>query len=168
MKKMVFGACALLVGCGGITPMSGDYDLTVTLDANTCGEMADGDVGDTDDSTASFVFNEDGSVTIDGEADSPFDCALDGATMTCVVEEEEIGSGVEDGLDFSVTMDISVSMVWDSNTTATGDQAQTLNCAGADCEMVNEFYDEEFGATLPCSTTMSIVATYVDDEAAAE
>lgn len=160
MQKMILGGCALLVGCGGVTPMSGDYAMTITVTTNTCGELSGEEVGEEESFDTTIVFNEDGSVVIDGDDD--LGCVLEGATMTCDILGEELGTGEEAGMDYVLTMDAAISLEWDTSTTAAGEQTTTLQCDGADCDALNEMLLGEYGSTLPCSSTSNLTAEMPD------
>ena len=136
--------------------MSGDYAMTSTVTSNTCGGLSEAEVGEEERFDTTLVFNEVGSVVIDG--DDEMSCVLDGATMSCDILGEEIGTGEDAGMDYVLLMDWTVSLEWDSNTTALGEQTTDLRCEGADCDTVNEMLEAEYGSTLPCSTDYSMTA----------
>ena len=155
MRNLMIGFGLVLVGCGGVTPMTGDYAITTTLLADTCGMSEDSAEGDSDDFESNIVFNEDGSVVIDGDDSVP--CTADGATVTCSISDTQAGEGA----DYALIQESSIELVWDSNTSFAGSQTMSLDCEGADCTML-----EDYGYAFPCSQDWDIVGAMAEDAAA--
>ena len=155
MRKVAFFGFAFLVGCGSITPVSGDYDITITYSAATC-PLAEGvSVGDTEDVVGNIQFNDDGTVTIDNDADTP--CTADGTEVTCTAEFSEAGTDA----DYTINQTWTIDLSWDSSTSFTGVQTQVVDCEGGDCELLMEYLELSF----PCDMTLDLVGTLVEDAA---
>ena len=154
MRTVLFGLGLALVGCGGITPMSGDYDVTMTLGADTCGMMEDAEDEELEAIVTSIVFNDDGSVVLDGDDSLP--CTADGATVTCAFSDTQTA----DGADYAITQDVATELVWDSNTSFAGFQTMSVSCEGADCSFL-----EDYGYSFPCSVEWDLLGAMAEDAA---
>jgi len=156
MRKVAFFGFAFLVGCGGITPVSGDYDITITYSAATC-PLAEGvSVGDTEDVVGNIQFNDDGTVTLDGDTDTL--CTAEGTEVTCSAEFAETSPDA----DYTINQTWTIDLSWDSSTSFTGTQVQDIDCEGGDCELLMEYLELSF----PCDMTLDLVGTLVEDDAA--
>ena len=154
MRTLLFALGFALVGCGGITPMSGDYTGTVTLVADTCGINEDAEVGNSEDFETTIVFNEDGSVVFDDNDD--FVCTADGAIVTCALTD--VSS--PDEADYAITQVLAAEMVWDTNTSFIGSQSVSISCEGADCSVL-----EDNGYSFPCSSDYDLAGALAEDAA---
>ena len=152
MRTVLFGLGLALVGCGGITPMSGDYDGTLTLTADSCGMFEDAEVGDPEDFVSNIVFNEDGSVVF-ADADDGLECTADGAIVTCSYTSIPTEDEADDPFD-GLVEEGAIELVWDSNTSFTGWQTLSLDCEGADCSVL-----EDYGYSFPCSIEWDLVGS---------
>ena len=152
MRTVLFGLGLALVGCGGITPMSGDYDMTITLAADTCG--FDEEAGEAQEIESSIVFNDDGSVVLDG--DDSVSCSAKGATVTC---DFSISTPGPDGYDYAIDQEGTLELVWDTNTSFTGWQAITASCEGSDCSLLEDAF------SFPCSTDYDLSGSMAEDAA---
>ena len=155
MRNLMIGFGLVLVGCGGVTPMTGDYAGTMTLMADTCGMNEESAEGDSDDFESNIVFKEDGSVVFD--EDDNFACTADGATVTCSMSDTQAGEGA----DYALIQEWMAELVWDSNTSFAGSQTMSLDCEGADCGLL-----EDYGYSFPCSTEWDILGAMAEDAAA--
>ena len=154
MRTSLIGLGCVLVGCGGIAPMSGDYTGTTTLVADTCGIDEDTEVGDSQDFETTIVFNEDGSVVFDDDDD--LDCTADGAIVTCTLTD--VSS--TDEADYTITQILALEIVWDTNTSFTGSQTVSISCEGADCSVL-----EDNGFSFPCSSDYDLAGAMAEDAA---
>ena len=152
MRTVLFGLGLALVGCGGITPMSGVYDVTMTSAADTCG--FDEGVGDSQEFESNIVFNDDGSVVFDG--DDSASCSAKRATVTC---DFSISSPGPDGYDYTINQDITFELVWDTNTSFTGWQVVSSACEGSDCSLLEDAF------SFPCSSDYDFVGSMAEDAA---
>ena len=154
MRTVLFGLGLALVGCGGITPMSGDYEVTMTIEADTCGMMEDAEDEELEAIVTSIVFNDDGSVVFDGDDSLP--CTAGGAMVTCAYSDTQAA----DGVDYTITQEMAMELVWDSNTSFAGYQTMNVSCEGADCSLL-----EDYGYSFPCSVESDIVGAMAEDAA---
>jgi hypothetical protein len=116
-------------------------------------------LGDESDVTVAFLFNDDGTVSIDG--DDSVGCTADGASVTCDATLENPG---QEGYDYTIVQEVAVDLVWDSSSAFSGTQSAEMDCVGADCAALLDASD----LTLPCIQEYDIVGTLAEDAAGDE
>ena len=165
MRNWTIGIGFFLVGCGGVTPMSGDYVVTSTLVSGDCVMLADEEAeeplasGDSMESEMTLDFQDDGSVVIGDDENT--ECTLKGATVTCSTAGQ-VDFGPE--LDLVLVLSGSSEYVFDSNTSFSGTSSTSMSCEGADCSVLESSED----VVVPCSSEFDIAGSMAEDAASAE
>ena len=138
-------------GSGDVAPRSGVWDYSeYTPSRNDCNipnDYGDGDGG--------FGLQYDGGGTFtvfpnDGTA--AFDCALDGADFNCpdrLTEEVDVDAS----LDATLTGHASAEGTLSDAENGTGSQTAIVDCAGADCALV----EATTGVEFPCTFAVDFV-----------
>jgi hypothetical protein len=138
-------------GSGDVAPRSGVWDYSEYVpsqnDCNIPADYGDGDGG--------FGLQYDGAGTFtvfpnDGTAN--FDCDLDGADFNCpdrLTEEVD----VDQSLDATLTGHATAEGTFSDAENATGSQTAIVDCAGADCALL----EATTGADFPCTFAVDFV-----------
>ena len=139
----------LLTACAG-GPVSGDYEVSYELLADTCAMYQDHDF---EVEVWRVVFHKDDTVDFDydGNGDDT-ECVLSGQTVVCEwsAEQEIQGTGAW------MTTEVNASLDWSTNTAFEGAQDIYWSCTSGDCDTLSDYLD------VPCDATIGVSGVIVE------